>query len=249
MQDISFIRKNDKSCMRTMKELDNNNVNHLRVGILGGSFNPPHIGHMYISAKAIDSLHLDYLIWLIAPKNTFKNIEISKTFDIRLSNAKKFVQHQKILVSGLEQDWNTQGVTANVIKQFRTFYPKHQFFWIMGADNMCQIHLWEEWMDIFQMATIVVFDRDGYSNCLRNSTAVKKFYRMLEVDAQTCKILRLSSSNTKVLKVIHDSTKYLLHTHQMQEYDWIFVKSEKMYISSTQIRAMHTAEMSTNEYK
>lgn len=203
----------------TIQELDNI-TESTNVGILGGSFNPPHKGHMHISNESLERLHIQYLIWLVTPHNTFKSAEMLKTFDARVAAATKFTQKNKqIIVSDIEKHWQTNGISADVMERFALLYPKVQFFWIMGADNMCQIHLWERWETIFQHAVVVIYDRQNYAEQALQSVAAKRFTRLLEL------------SNMQKSTPNHYNNRIL-----NKDFDWIFIRAKKINISSTAIR-------------
>jgi nicotinate-nucleotide adenylyltransferase len=146
----------------------------LKVGVLGGSFNPPHIGHLGISKKAIDLLGLDYVCWLVTPSNPIKNYDLLIPYDERIRLCQHLLsdnKEDKVLVSDIEKQQkltNTFDSLNYLIKEFRRI----KFVWIMGADCLEGFHLWYKWQDIFNMIHILVFDREINNNCMKSISAV-----------------------------------------------------------------------------
>ncbi len=130
------------------------------IGILGGSFNPAHEGHLYISNTAMRSLDLDAVWWLVAPQNPLKSSSEMDDFDTRLSNARKVASSPKIKVSDFERN-QTISYTARTLKRLNQSYKNCNFVWLMGADNLVQIPKWYQWRDIFNTCPVAIFDRPG----------------------------------------------------------------------------------------
>jgi nicotinate-nucleotide adenylyltransferase len=133
----------------------------LRIGILGGSFNPAHRGHRQISLIALESLGLDQVWWMVSPQNPLKSADGMAAFDARMASANAVARHPRILVTDLERRLGTR-FTADTLKMLRRYYPKTHFVWLMGADNLGQIHRWQRWRDIFRTVPVAVFDRPPY---------------------------------------------------------------------------------------
>ena len=119
-----------------------------RVGILGGSFNPAHEGHRYITIEAIKMLNLDYVIWLVSPHNPSKDKNILQPLEDRVRYAKKISNHKKIIITDIEKFFTTN-YTANTIERIKKMHPFANFIWIMGADNMLHINKWHFSAKIF----------------------------------------------------------------------------------------------------
>lgn len=129
----------------------------LNVGILGGSFNPAHNGHLQLSYQALKILNLDYVIWLVALQNPLKKKYHLDIF-ARSHRAAEFVQHPKILVSSAEYDMNSQFI-YNSIDKLRHLFKTIKFTFLMGADNVGNFHKWYRYQDIVNLCQIVIFDR------------------------------------------------------------------------------------------
>ena len=113
----------------------------LRVGLLGGSFNPPHAAHRALSLFALKRLQLDRVWWLVSPGNPLKDTRALPALDARLAAARAIAAHPAIDVTGIEAALNTR-YTVDTIAALRRRYPNVQFVWLMGADNLSQFHRW-----------------------------------------------------------------------------------------------------------
>ncbi len=155
-----------------------------RVGILGGSFNPAHIGHLHVSRLALDRLKLDEVWWLVSPQNPLKPEDGMAPFKDRLKSARALARGRDIWASDLEMELGTQ-YTADTLKALKGRFPENLFVWIMGADNLIEIARWNDWTAIFEAVPIAVFARPAYSFKALVSTAAKRFarYRVKEIRA------------------------------------------------------------------
>ena len=154
------------------------------IGLLGGSFNPAHGGHLHISQFAINLLNLDSVWWLVSPQNPLKSSVDMAPFSERLQKAKKVTSSTSIVVTGIEDDFLSQ-YTIDTLQTIQKRFKQVRFVWLMGADNLLQIDQWKDWKKIFSTMPIAVFDRHPYSEKVEESIAVKKFKkkRMSSLDA------------------------------------------------------------------
>lgn len=134
----------------------------LRIGLLGGSFNPAHEGHRHISFFALQRLRLDAVWWLVSPQNPLKPVEGMASFEDRFASAEAIARHPKILVSDIESRLETR-YTIDTLRALRFRKGKHRFVWIMGADNLIQLPRWRDWKPICELMPIAIFARPGYS--------------------------------------------------------------------------------------
>jgi nicotinate-nucleotide adenylyltransferase len=133
-----------------------------RIGLLGGSFNPAHEGHVYISCKALKILGLDEVWWLVSPQNPLKEKEGMAPFAERLEGARKVAACcSEIIISDFEINSKTTH-TYNTVCAIKFAYPQHNFVWLMGADNMLQFPQWHRWKDIAKVIPIAVFNRGKF---------------------------------------------------------------------------------------
>ncbi len=132
------------------------------IGLLGGSFNPPHEGHRLISELALRRLRLDRLWWLATPGNPLKSSAGLTEMRERILAARALTKNPRIAVTGFEAEVGSR-YTFDAIAWLRRRAPKVRFVWIMGADNLSQFHLWRHWREIADLAPIVVVDRPGWT--------------------------------------------------------------------------------------
>jgi nicotinate-nucleotide adenylyltransferase len=134
----------------------------MRVGLLGGSFNPPHAAHRAISQFAIKRLKLDRVWWLVTPGNPLKELEGLRDLDSRADAARKMADDPRIDVSRLESVIGTR-YTVDTITYLRRRCSGLRLVWIMGADNLAQFHRWENWRRIASEVPMAVIDRPPQS--------------------------------------------------------------------------------------
>ncbi len=132
----------------------------LRVGLFGGSFDPPHEGHRLASLLALRRLQLDRVWWLVSPGNPLKNTSGLKPLAARMAAAQKLANHPRIAVTGLEAALGTP-YTCDTIAYLKRRCPGVHFVWLMGADNLSGFHRWKGWRRIAGMVPIAVIDRPG----------------------------------------------------------------------------------------
>lgn len=133
-----------------------------RVGILGGSFNPAHRGHRAISLAALHALDLDEVWWLVSPGNPLKEESGDMApLAARFASARSMARQAPIRVSAIEVRLGTR-YTVDTILKLNRLYPKKQFIWLMGADNLVQFDQWRGWRKIAREVPIAVIARPGY---------------------------------------------------------------------------------------
>lgn len=139
----------------------------MRVGILGGSFNPPHMGHVHISQAVLKSLQLDAVWWLVTPQNPLKSRKDLLPFDERISLCEQIISHPKIIVTGLERELGTT-YSYQTVKKLSMHFPKTQFAWITGMDNALNLHKWDRWKELLSEITMVHITRFPPVHLIRN---------------------------------------------------------------------------------
>ena len=137
-----------------------------RVGLLGGSFNPPHKGHLHISLAALKGLELDAVWWLVSPQNPIK-AEAPISIEERVRLSKELVQHPQILISDIEKDLGTS-ITYYSIKKLKTLFPNTEFVWISGMDNALGLHKWNHWQDLLSEIPMVHLTRNPARSLVRS---------------------------------------------------------------------------------
>lgn len=143
------------------------------IGLLGGSFDPAHGGHVQLTREAIKRMRLDAVWWLVTPANPLKARQPA-ALSVRLAQARKVMQHPRVKVTALEAALGTVA-TADTLDALRTIYPGVHFVWLMGADNLVQFHRWGRWRDILRNVPVGVLARPGSGVAARLSVAARAF--------------------------------------------------------------------------
>jgi nicotinate-nucleotide adenylyltransferase len=183
----------------------------LRVGLLGGSFDPPHGGHLHISKWAMKEFGLDRVWWLVSPGNPLK-AEGPADLDRRMDACNELNDHPRIIVTDLERRFKTQ-YTAETLTALQARYCGVRFVWLMGADNLAEFHRWDRWQDIMHMMPIGVMARPDQQLAAGCSPAARMFRRK-----------RLSSRRSNALPFKRAPS-------------WSLLTGPMVNMSSTQIRA------------
>ncbi|NDE91342.1 MAG: nicotinate-nucleotide adenylyltransferase [Alphaproteobacteria bacterium] len=190
----------------------------LRIGLLGGSFNPAHEGHVHISLLALKNMQLDAVWWLVSPQNPLKAAHGMTSFAERFARAQDITRdHPDIHVSDLETRLNTR-FTADTLTQLTRRFPHTRFVWMMGADNLIQIPRWQRWQRIFKLCDVAVYRRPPYAVGVLRGMAAQRFY-MNRIPP--CKAKHLGKTNQK---------------------KWILFNNRLNSESATQIRARTVKE-------
>ncbi len=129
-----------------------------RIGLLGGSFNPPHRAHLLVSLTALKRLRLDAVWWLVTPGNPLKNNRALPPLERRIAACRALAKHPRIFITGVERELGTH-YTVDTIAALKRRAPDLRFVWLMGADNLAQFHRWGGWRRIAGMIPIAVIDR------------------------------------------------------------------------------------------
>ena len=145
-----------------------------RIGLLGGSFNPPHEGHRHVSLEALKRLDLDEVWWLVAPQNPLKPVAGMAPLSDRLQQARTYGRHPRICVTALEAALGTR-YTADTIAALQRLYPRQCFVWLMGADNLIQFPRWRRWRAIFARVPVAVFARPSFCHGALAGLAAQRF--------------------------------------------------------------------------
>ena len=183
----------------------------MSVGLLGGSFDPPHSGHVHITHEALKRFGLDRVVWLVSPGNPLKQrgpAELNR----RMQAARTIMQHPRASVSDFEARSGTR-YTARTLKVLRQTCPGVRFVWLMGADNLAQFHRWKDWRQILDTVPVGVLARPGDRISARMSPAAR-LYSHARLSAQASHLLG-----------------------QAQAPAWCFVNVPMMGASSSAIRA------------
>jgi len=184
----------------------------MRIGLFGGSFNPPHEGHLLVSRIALKRLRLDRVWWLVTPGNPLKSSDGLPEQAERIAAARLVARHPGIAVTGFEKQIGTR-YTSDTIDFLLRRCPGVRFVWLMGADNLAQFHRWQNWADIARKVPIAIIDRPGSTWRTVSSKAAQRFLhcRLDEADA----------------RILADTAPPA----------WIFLHGPRSFASSTALRA------------
>lgn len=184
----------------------------MRIGLFGGSFNPPHDGHRLVSRECLKRLGLDALWWLVSPGNPLKDHSALAPLASRIAAAEALIDHPRVRVTGFEAHQGFR-YTYDTLKFLTTALPDRRFVWIMGADSLATFHLWERWEEIFRLLPIAVYVRPGSTRTATFSRAAQRFASA-----------RIDEAGAKLLCTCTPPA-------------WVFLHGLMSSLSSTQIRA------------
>jgi len=182
-----------------------------RIGLFGGSFNPPHDGHLLVSEIALRRLQLDQIWWLVTPGNPLKDHRQLAPLAERIGWCQQIANHPAIKISAFEAGRATR-YTADTLKLIKQIKSGVHFIWVMGADNLAGFDKWQRWRHLADMLPIAVIDRPGSTLSSRSSKAALALsrYRIDEADASLLPI--------------------------MDPPAWVFIHGPRSSLSSTSIR-------------
>lgn len=149
-----------------------------KIGLFGGSFDPPHEGHVHLTKQALRAFGLDRVWWLVSPGNPLK-ARGPASMERRIEACRKLVSNPKVEITGIEDLLGTR-YTAETLDRIIALYPGVRFTWLMGADNLATVHRWERWPAIFAQVPVGVIARPGDPVSTRTARAARLFreYRL-----------------------------------------------------------------------
>ncbi|MGU3576921.1 nicotinate-nucleotide adenylyltransferase [Brucellaceae bacterium C25G] len=183
----------------------------MSVGLFGGSFNPPHAGHVLVAETALRRLKLDQLWWMVTPGSPLKNLSELAPLKDRLTASRQLANDPRIKVTAFEAAYNVR-YTADTLAIIQKANPNVRFIWIMGADNLAQFHRWDRWRQIADHIPIAVIDRPNASLTPLTSRMAKTYARY-----------RLNERNAAMLA-----------KHQAPA--WVFLHGARSKLSSSALR-------------
>ncbi len=171
--------------------------NHKKIGILGGTFDPAHKGHLEISKQAKKKYKLNYVIWAITKKNPFKKKSKTKLIT-RIKFAKKIIGFNKFIKIRFYENIIRSNKTIDLISHIKRKNDTLDLYFIMGADNLINFHRWHKWKSISQKCNILVFDRQGYkAKSLKSIT----FKRLNQKSLYFIKFKKVNISSSQLRKI------------------------------------------------
>jgi nicotinate-nucleotide adenylyltransferase len=160
----------------------------LRVGLMGGTFNPPHAGHVLVAEIARKRLGLDQVWWLVTPGNPLKANNGLPSLEARMAACARLAHRAHTRISGVEREIGT-AFTAETLSYLRRRHPAVQFVWIMGADNLAGFHRWQQWRRIAETTPIAVVNRPGWHLKALASPAARTLARARVPEARAAGIV------------------------------------------------------------
>ena len=182
-----------------------------RIGLFGGSFNPPHEGHLNLCELALRRLELDQIWWIVTPGNPLKDVSQLPPLLERIRLSEAMISDPRIKVTGFEARHKIRFTsdTVELVKQRQT---DKKFVWLMGADNLASFHHWQNWRGIAEKIPLAVIDRPGATLSYHSSKAALALWRF---------------------RVDEDDAPMLA---DMKPPAWTFIHGPRSSLSSTQLR-------------
>ncbi len=184
----------------------------MRIGLFGGSFNPPHEGHRLVSRECLKRLDLDAVWWLVTPGNPLKDHSDLAPLDARVRAARALVAGPRCHITGFEAAHGFT-YTFETLSHLQKTLPGRRFVWIMGADSLAGFHHWERWDEIFSMMPVAVYVRPGSTRKAAVSRAASRFRHG-----------RIDESDARLLATLDPPA-------------WVFLHGLMSTLSSSQLRS------------
>ena len=182
------------------------------LGILGGTFDPPHKGHLHISKLVIKKLDLKLLYWAITKQNPLKKTSPHNNENKRKTLCRQLTRSERKIKLLNTSNIKNSNLTINILQKIKKeITKKTNLFFIIGADNLVQLHQWRDYKKIFSLCTVVVMNRIGYKKPALTSPAAKKFRK------------------TKI------SLDTLLKIGPKQK-EWVYINNKGINVSSSRLR-------------
>lgn len=184
----------------------------MRIGIMGGSFNPPHEGHAIVARTALKRLDLDFVWWLMTPGNPLKSHDGLAPLNARMAAARALVPEPRMVMTAFEAELGTP-FTEATLAFVRRRHPATHFVWIMGADNLASFHRWQNWRGIAAVMPFAVVDRPGWQLAALSAPAARALAKH-----------RIPESSARLLATATPPA-------------WTFLTTRLSPLSSTELRA------------
>ena len=168
-----------------------------KIGILGGTFDPAHKGHIKISKEAKKKFHLKRVYWAVTKKNPFKN-KSTKDLSERVNYAKKINLNNRFISVKCYEDKIKSNRTIDLIKYFKKKNKNKKIYFIMGADNLIHLHKWEKWRLLTKLCEILVFDRTRYKT---KSLKSKSYRKLANKGLRFINFKKVNISSSKLRKI------------------------------------------------
>jgi nicotinate-nucleotide adenylyltransferase len=187
----------------------------MRVGLLGGSFNPAHDGHLHVARLALQRLRLDQVWLMVSPGNPLKTLDGMASADRRLESAWAIADGRRIIATAVEGRLHTR-YTVDTLRILRRRFPRVRFVWLMGADNLEQLPRWNEWMEIARHTSFAVLPRPTYNHRALAGQAARRLRPIRRTERAAPAMARLGAPG------------------------WVFLPTQQNNQSATAIRARNS---------
>ena len=168
-----------------------------KIGILGGTFDPSHIGHIKISLEAKRKFKINKIVWAITKKNPFKEKSLL-SLNKRIKIAKKICSKYKFIEVDFFEKKIKSNKTIKLLNYLKKKYNNSEIYFLMGADNLISFHKWHGWKKILSKSKILVFDRHGYKKKSFKSVTIKRFNKK---NIEFVKFKKVNISSSKLRKI------------------------------------------------
>jgi len=152
----------------------------MRIGLLGGSFNPAHEGHRHVARLALRRLRLQQVWLLVSPGNPLKSRHGMSPFADRLASARRIAEGRRVVATDIERRLGTR-YTVDTLRALNRLFPRVEFVWVMGADILAELPKWRQWREMFHRTAIAAFPRPGYNRRAlagRAALRMRRFHRL-----------------------------------------------------------------------
>lgn len=162
----------------------------MAVGLFGGSFNPPHAGHLLVAEIALRRLRLDQLWWIVTPGNPLKDHGALAPLAERIEASERIASDPRIKVTGFEAAHRLR-YSADTVELVLSRNSRADFVWVMGADNLAGFHRWQRWRDIVAALPVAVIDRPGSTLSFLSSKMARSFARARRDETDAPRLARM----------------------------------------------------------
>ena len=188
-----------------------------KIGLFGGSFNPPHAGHVLVAELALERLGLDQVWWMVTPGNPLKDVSELAPLSKRIALSEELISDKRIHVTAFEASFQVR-YTADTLALVRKHNPDKHLVWIMGADNLMNFHHWQEWDEITRTYPIAVINRPGSNMAAEDSVMAQQFEAARLPETEAAKLATQPAPA------------------------WVFIHGPQSDLSSTQLRRQEMKE-------
>lgn len=176
-----------------------------RIALFGGSFNPPHRGHLTVAKAGLVRLRLDAVWWMVTPGNPLKSNRELAPLSERLDRTERLARHPRMKVTAFEAAIGTR-YTAQAVDYVLRRYPSVHFVWLMGADNLATLHRWQRWRDIVRRVPMAIVDRPGATHSALSAPAARVFANRRRPEGDAARLADMRPPAWVFLHVPRDPT-------------------------------------------